>query len=285
MALASPHPKGGTDGHRRRPQCQQGSLLLDIAARVSTGRGMPDRERGRGGVLLLLGEDSVQKTVIQRLTAAGADLGQIAVLNRSVILPRDLALVEETACQIRAKLILIDPIMAFLGADSNNDQKVRGALTPLREIAERTDISVVMVRHLNKRGGRHALYRGSGSIGLVAATRSALLVGRSPDDPDLRVLCQTKSNLGPLAPGLLFEPVSSPEGVVVVEWRGKCAYTPEDLLGPPQSGGGRQAEAMAFLNNLLSTGPVEQRAVKVKSVEAGLAYRTVERQGDPRSPV
>src|SRR4051794_30180595 len=66
--------------------------------------------------------------------------------------------------------------------------------------------AVVLVRHLTRRGGRHALYRGGGSTGIVAATRSALMVGRPPDDPNLRVLRQTRSNPAPLA----FRYCSSP---------------------------------------------------------------------------
>jgi hypothetical protein len=224
-----------------------------------------------------LGKPLLKKTVLQRLQAANADMRLISVPSRPVLIPRDLSLIEEIACQIKAALIVIDPIMAFLGVDANGDQKVRGALTPIKSFAEKTGIAVVLVRHLNKRGGVHALYRGSGSIGIIAATRSALLIGKSPDEPNLRVLCQSKSNLGPLAPSLLFEPVSTPEGVVRIEWRGECDYSAEDLLSPRQPNGGKLAEAMVFLTELLANGPVSQQVVKVKAIETGLAYRTVER--------
>ena len=260
------------------PAVNKSSLLMDLAARVSTGRKMPDGTGGKkGGILLLLAEDSLQKTVLQRLDAAGADMRRISVPNGLVLIPGDLALIEEIACQVHATLIVIDPIMAFLGVDANGEQKVRGVLTPLKSFAEKSGAAVVLVRHLTKRGGVHALYRGSGSIGIIAATRSALLVGRSPDDPNLRVLCHTKSNLGPLAPSLLFEPVSTPEGVVRIEWRGECDYSAEDLLFPRQQSGGRLAAAMVFLTELLKQGAVPQQVVKVKAIKSGLAYRTVER--------
>ena len=204
-------PKGELTVLDGDPSVNKSSLLMDLAARVSTGREMPDGTAGTlGGVLLLLAEDSLRKTVLQRLEAAGADLGRIAVPPGSVVIPRDLARVEEWACQMQAALIIIDPLIAFLGCDANSDRQVRWAMTPLKAFAERAGCAVVMVRHLTKRGGKHALYRGGGSIGIVAATRSALLVGRPPDDPDLRVLAHVKSNLGPLAPSLSFEPVATP---------------------------------------------------------------------------
>ena len=271
-------PKGELTVLDGDPSVNKSSLLMDLAARVSTGREMPDGAAGTlGGVLLLLAEDSLRKTVLQRLEAAGADLGRIAVPPGAVVLPRDLPRVEDWACQMQAALVVIDPLIAFLGCDANSDRQVRWAMTPLKAFAERTNCAVVLVRHLTKRGGRHALYRGGGSIGIVAATRSALLVGRPPDDPDLRVLCHVKSNLGPLAPSLSFGPVATPEGVVKIEWRGECDYTPDDLLAPAKPGENRLAEAIVFLKELLSGGPVEQKVVKSKAVEERMAFRTVER--------
>jgi hypothetical protein len=275
-------PKGEITIVDGDPSVNKSSLLLDMAARVSQGREMPDGSKGiEGGVLLLLGEDSLQKTVMQRLGAAGADIGRIVVPNRPVSIPRDLTVIEEIACQIRAALIVIDPVMAFLGVDSNGDQKVRAALTPLKSFAEKTGVAVVLVRHLTKRGGMHALYRGTGSIGIIAATRSALLVGVSPEEPNLRVLCQTKSNLGPLASSLLFEPVPNIDGVVKIDWRGECDFGPEDLLSPRQPHGGRLAAAMVFLTELLTQGSLPQQIVKIKAIQAGMGYRTVERANHP----
>jgi hypothetical protein len=108
------------------PSVNKSSLLLDLAARVSTGREMPDGAAGvDGGVLLLMAEDSLRKTVLQRLTAAGADLRRIAAPLPSVAISGDLALIEEAASRIGAALIVIDPLMAHLNHDANNDQKVR----------------------------------------------------------------------------------------------------------------------------------------------------------------
>jgi len=259
------------------PCSNKSSFLLDLAARVSTGREMADGSAGvEGGVLLLAGEDSVSKTVIRRLEAAGADLSRIAILDRQILLPQDNRFLEEAACQIFAKLIIIDPLMAFLGPDSKSDQKVRQALSPLAKTADATNAAIVMVRHLNKGGGRNAMYRGGGSIGIIAATRSGLMIGRSPDDPDLRVLCQFKNNLGPLAPSILFEPVDV-DGVPQIEWRSGCDYTASDLLGSPTQHEGRLAEAMAFLAETLADGPVEQTTIMRQAVAGGLACRTVER--------
>ena len=100
---------------------------------------------------------SPQRTALKRLSSSGSTLleriERIAVLDETTTIPNDLGGIEEAVCKVRAKLLIIDPLMAFLGRDANSDQKVRRALAPLKQFAERNNISVLMVRHLNKRGG------------------------------------------------------------------------------------------------------------------------------------
>ena len=167
--------------------------------------------------------------------------------------------------------------MAFLQPDASSDQKVRQALTPLKKFAERLNLAVILVRHLNKSGGGNSLYRGSGSIGIIGATRSALLVGDDPEDPNMRVICHVKSNLAPKGPSLLFEPVGHENGSVRIEWRGECEYTAKDLLKRPNSRGRKQDQAKSFLLEILAAGPIEQAVIQQKAVALGIAYRTVER--------
>lgn len=261
------------------PGIGKSGVLLDIAARVSSGRPMPDGNHGaHGGVLLLAGEDSAEKTIHQRLRSAGAEMQRVAVMNRILSLPGDMAALEQAILQIRAKLIILDPITLYLGSTATNDQSVRKALTPLRELAERAKLAVVLVRHLTKSGGRNALYRGSGSIGIVAAIRSALLLAKSPDDPELRVLLQLKNNLGPIAPSLLFEPVQTDDRAVRIEWRGETDIRAEDLA---RSSGTRPTDkldqARLFLWRQLSEGPMRQAEIEQRAVAEGVAKRTLER--------
>lgn len=260
------------------PGTNKSCITLDLAARTSTGRPMPDgTTHEAGGVVFLSAEDSITKTLPLRLQAAGADLDRIAAIEGGVTIPADLGMIEQQVCQIGAKLVIIDPLMAFFQPDANSDQKVRQALTPLKKFAERQNLAVILVRHLNKSGGRYSLYRGSGSIGIVGATRSALLVGPDPEDPNMRVLCHVKSNLAPKGPSLLFEPVGHENGAVRIEWRGECQYTADDLLKRPKYPGSKQEEAIVFLLETLSDGPIEQVVVQQKAAALGIAYRTVER--------
>ncbi len=259
------------------PATNKSSVTLDLAARVSTGKTMPDDSAGvLGGVLLLQAEDSLDKTVVPRLLAAGADRGRIAQLPETHTIPKDLDAIEKAVIGMEAKLLVIDPLSVFLGRNANNDQSVRQALAPLAEMAERQMVAVILVRHLNKTSGQRSMYRGLGSIGIIAAARSRFLFGLSPKDPNMRVMVHTKSNLGVLAPSLLYEPVGDVDGVVRIQWHGESDYTAEDLLAA-KHGQRAKDEAKQFLSKLLADGPVAQKDVRAKAAQEGLSWRTIER--------
>ncbi len=102
------------------------------------------------------------------------------------------ALVEECG----AKLIVIDPVQAFLqaGADANSLSDVRRALESLRRVCKKTGCAALLIAHLNKGTGRSAMQRVSGSMDFVNAVRSALMVFPHPRTADQRCVLHFKSN-------------------------------------------------------------------------------------------
>lgn len=76
----------------------------------------------------------------------------------------------------------------------NRANEVRPLLKKLGEVAERTDCAIVIIGHLNKASGQQSGYRNLGSIDFIAAARSVLLIGKSKDDPNIRVLVHDKSS-------------------------------------------------------------------------------------------
>ena len=130
--------------------------------------------------------------------------------------------------------MVIDPLMAFLPprVAANLDQCVRQALTPLAELAARTGCAVLFVRHLTKQPvGTGRCTAGQGSMGIVAAVRTALFAAAHPTDPDGRVLAVAKSNLGRRPPALGYRVVESASGQPVVEWTGPVDLTADGLCG------------------------------------------------------
>jgi hypothetical protein len=198
------------------------------------------------GVVIVSGEDGVADTILPRINAAGGDPSKIVVLStvpdrdgreRFLSLPEDIPHVKRAIARVGAKLVIFDPLMAFFSAnlDAHRDQQVRRALAELAILAEETGAAVVVVRHLNKTSGGNPLYRGGGSIGIVGAARSALLVAKHPEDDQRRVLASQKSNLAEAPPSLAFALGEAYNGAVRIEWKGETSLKAHALLAAPVS--------------------------------------------------
>lgn len=283
------------------PATGKSTLTLDIAARVSTGRAWPDGAScRRGGVLLLSAEDGLEDTIVPRLDAAGADRSMICALSsvpirgddgevkpHAPVLPRDIPYLRTVITSRGIRLVVVDVLMAYLNGkvDSYRDQDVRGVLSQLAALAEDTGCTIVLLRHLNKAGGSNALYRGGGSIGIVGAARSAFLVARDPDDPDLRYLAVTKSNLGPEPPTLAYRLVATDLGCARVEWEAEpVPHTAAQLLSGPVSEDEKSErnECADWLSGFLLARGGSAPAADVRKAAniEGLAWRTVQRARD-----
>jgi hypothetical protein len=272
------------------PGLGKSTLSCDLAARVSTGRLMPDGTPGiLGGVVLLSAEDGLSDTICPRLMAAGADLSRIVFLRgmrtdhgeRLPEIPCDLAALEQAIRESGALLVVVDPVMAFLGGDVNahRDQDVRRALAPLARLAERTGAAIVVLRHLNKTAGTAAIYRGGGSIAIAGAARSVLLVANDPEDEDRRVLASIKANLATEPNSLSFRVVGAENGAAVIEWLGQSEHSASTLIAAPADGPERASakEARQFLSGFLQDGPRTSKETLAAARAAGISPKQLER--------
>lgn len=267
-------------------------VTIDLAARISAGAAMPGGHAPASGssVILLNAEDDARDTLRPRVTAARGNADAIRIFaapglghERLPQFPEDLPALEQVIRESRAALVVIDPMMAFFppGVSANNDQSIRQALTPLAAIAAQTDACILLVRHLRKSGGVHAIYRGSGSIGIMGAVRTGLMIARHPDDPNLRVFALSKTNVGPTGQSLSFRLVPCPvSGQTTVEWLGPLDMTTEDLFGssvPLRAGSQARERAAEWLRSFLSGGPRRANEVLEAANAAGIARRTLDR--------
>jgi DNA repair protein RadA/Sms len=219
-------------------------LVADLLARVTTGRTMPDGSAsdlpGPANVLLLTSEDDPSDMLRPRIGVAGADLSRVYLweavttdqVTRMPLLPEDLGQMASIINEIDAKLVVIDPLSAYLSSrlDSWRDPDIRRALSPLALMAADLGVTIILLRHWTKSPGTDLLYRGLGSIGFAAAARSVLAVVRHPEDDNVRVLFGVKSNLGPRPPALAFE-VAQVGMAPVIRWKGPVELASEDLAG------------------------------------------------------
>jgi hypothetical protein len=267
-------------------------LALTLAAALSRGEALPCPELAAppdsmpaANVLLISAEDGLADTISPRLLAARADLDRVFSVDRipegdalrMPVLPDDSTLIAGLIADHSARLMVIDPLTAFLSSDVNTfkDQDCRRALAPLSAAAEASGCAVVVVRHLNKARGANALYRGGGSIGLIGAARSGLLVARHPGAPDRRVVALTKSNLAAATSSLAYRLQMTPDGALALEWLGAVPYSATDLLSNDSEvmQDGRGQAAKEFLFQQLKNGPRSARELLAAARGAGVELR------------
>jgi hypothetical protein len=277
------------------------TVALDYAARVSTGRDMPDGTRGDlyakpAGVVVLSAEDDPATTLRPKLEAMGADLQRIVLLEgvrveNGARMPNlgDLAALEDAIKRVDARLVIVDPLMAYLPSTRNSyrDQDMRAVLTPLIGLVARLSVALLVVRHLTKSTGEtgqvNALYRGGGSIGIAGAARSVLLIApdRSDASGQRRILVRVKGNLSQPPTSLAFH-LDGPEGgVATVAWEGATYATADDLLGATNRDNAdepsRLEEACDFLRERLADGPVPAGELLAMAVTSGISEITLRR--------
>ena len=136
-------------------------------------------------------EDDPARTIVPRLTAAGADLTKVYILeslilaNGSETLPclrADIDAIAVAAAKLGdCRLIVIDPVSAYLkGVDDNRNAVLRGVLAPLKTQAEALDAAVVLVSHLSKGASANGKHRVLGSIAYVGACRATFSLSPTP---------------------------------------------------------------------------------------------------------
>jgi hypothetical protein len=249
------------------PGTGKSTMMLDIAARVTMGRSMPEQSSSTGqpsSVILLSGEDDLDDTISWRLLAAGADMRRVhhvqaALLDDEatapVVIPRDLDLLGDLIEQTGASLMIVDVLNEYLDSkvDNYRDADIRRTLHQIQDMARRTGAAVVMLRHLRKEAGK-AIYRGGGSIGIVGAARAGWTVAHHPEDASMRVLAPVKMNLAVPPIPLAFKLLPA-EGMSVarVDWRGPVeGMTAETLLGDSPSNPDEVAEKRTLLEQTIA---------------------------------
>ena len=259
-------------------------VSLDLAARLTTGRPMPDGapSPGVGDVLILQEEDSTEDTVCPRLAALGADLDRVSFLTSSaddpepLRIPTELAALDRAIRDTDARLVIIDPLYSFLDRSvlAGDERSIRRAFRPLHRLARDRDCVILMIRHLTKQHRSRALYRGIGGMAMINSCRSAWLVGRDPYDRERRVLAEQKMNIAHAQPSLAFR-IQGTGQAAVIEWLGPTELLADHLVGAAASPS--LIRACEFLGEFLKDGPRLRPDVMAAAARCGIAERTLNR--------
>ncbi|MEE1048453.1 MAG: AAA family ATPase [Clostridia bacterium] len=185
------------------------TFILAIAALLTRRNAMPDGYPidNCQNVIYQTAEDNIADTVKPRLVAARADCSRVAyIVDEDVTLNFDDPRIEECIMQTNAKLLILDPLQAYLvqDTDMNNAGRMRQQLKKIADLAAKYNCAVVIVGHMNKTSSEKNLYRGLGSIDITAIARSVLMISRDKTDSSIRYMFPVKSSLAPEGSSIAF---------------------------------------------------------------------------------
>lgn len=252
------------------------TFVLALTALLTRGMSMP------GDALVLpptniiyqTAEDGLADTIKPRLDSLGADCSRVLVIDEN---ERELTMDDHRLAQAiqetNARLVVLDPIQAYLGdgVDMHRANEIRPIFKRLCKMAEQTRCAVILVGHMNKMQGAKSAYRGLGSIDFRAAARSVLLVGRSKDDPGVRIVVHDKSSLAPEGQSILFS-LDSENGFI---WNGFCDTTASELLSGNGPSITKTEQAEKLILEMLENGEVASDELLQRSSALGISERTL----------
>jgi hypothetical protein len=272
------------------PGVGKSTLTSEIASRITTGQAFPNGlPREPRDVVFIAVEDGVADTIKPRVAAAGGNEQHAYFIHieqdGNEITPdleRHLGSIREAILKIgNVGLLIIDPIMALLGnsVDSYRDQDVRKVTTPLARLAEELNLAILIVRHPNKGTSNNALLRGGGSMAFIGSARVGWVVGKHPDNPEIRVLAISKSNIGTMDASLEFRLVNDETyGCARIEWIGSSKLTADNLYESQNSEEKTQTdEAAEWLQEFLSEGGMDSGTIKREAGKLGISPKALRR--------
>jgi KaiC/GvpD/RAD55 family RecA-like ATPase len=255
------------------------TFILHLAALLTKGEPLPNEEvdvqREPVNVIYQNAEDSLEDTIKPRLLEAGADCNRVLVIDESVdcLSMTDERLVRAIR-ETGAKMVVLDPIQAYLGADvdMHRANEIRPVMKLLGDIAEKYGCAILLIGHMNKASGNKVAYRGMGSIDFFAVARSVLLVGRIEGEPNTRAVVQIKNNLAAFGHPKAF--MLSETGF---RWLGDYEITADEVLGGIAPKANKLEQAKQMLRELAeTTNMVQSNEIFEMADKQGISKRTLE---------
>ncbi len=280
------------------PKLGKSYVTLAMAAALSRGLPLPcsDRPNRPGSTIIMSAEDDPARTILPRLTAAGADLAKVHIVESVVrangdealpTLRADVDAIMGAASRLGdCRLIVIDPVSAYLtGVDDNRNAVLRGVLAPLKRLAERLGAAVVLVSHLTKAVSANGKYRVLGSIAYVGACRANYLFVNDPEDATVRrvLMLDNGGNVAPPTPTLAYMIEDRDQGARVRWCDEPVPITVGQALRPLPSPPDEEDRAFfgrecdQWLREMLTAGPVLHAEIMHVGREAGFTRDALRR--------
>lgn len=278
------------------PGCGKSYASLMVCGAFASGWGLPDPansghpgpQREPVNVAYASREDSIEDTLVPRLKWAGCDLQHVRFLTgvkrygKGKAVPLTLQDVDALDREIAAHsyaLLVIDPLQSYLGPGVKmaEAETTRPILDALGALARKHRCTIVLIRHLRKGTADRAIYRGMGGMDFAGVARSMLMIGRDPDDKNLRVLAHAKASIGAEGDSLAFRINRVDDIKAEFQWCGRSERDEDDIVAPEREKGDKQQEALAkdLVHRAMIGGPKSWNDVLINLKEEHNISRTV----------
>lgn len=204
------------------------AFMCAIAASVTTGAPIMGLNVETPGNVLMLSVEDDLGVLRGRISANNGDPNKVYFMPNAAEMTLNSPEIEQAIKQVGAKLLIFDPLQAFLGAkiDMFRANETRPALAKLFEMCNRNDCACAVISHMGKSGlGKSPVNQSLGSVDIPAAMRSVLHIARNPEDDTECIAVHVKSSNAPKGRSIAY-------GIVDrggVEWHGFCDFSVEDL--------------------------------------------------------
>lgn len=187
-------------------------FTLKLAAFFTSGKLFwnenPLEERKPLKIIYLSGEDAVDDTLKPRFAAMGGNEENMFFLDNgtsyeplTIYSPELIGFIEE----VHPDIIMFDPLQGYYekGANANDGVQIRKQAMYLTALAERYKFTPIGIMHPNKNDMMKAADRVSGSKEIVNVARTALYLGKDPENEERVNVAMSKWN-GPIGDGFSF---------------------------------------------------------------------------------
>jgi hypothetical protein len=252
------------------------------AARITKGEpivpGAPAMDPA--SVLVFNGEDAVADTLLPRFRIQGGDpykMNSIDVCpdGSPFLIPQKIDHLSALIGELKIKLVIFDPIYSFMSADMTKSQQVRQAMTELNVVLQKHRCACLLLRHMNKNSqSSEAMYRGEGSIGINAVARVVLQSGFHPADANLRVIANTKANIGLGTNSITYRIDEVPnEQHGLLSWEGTANLSANQLLSPSNRADVEEREDLWYWAEAQL--PITVKEMEKRCKDAGMSIASV----------
>ena len=256
------------------------TMMLNLIAALSSGKCLPDGTplSRQNRVIYQCSEDDPADTIKPRLEAFGAECRNIAFIKEEANsgLTLDDERIRLAIAEYKPVLVVIDPIQAYIGSDSDLQiaAKARKLMRRVGLWASTYNCAIVLIGHMNKREGGKDLYRSLGSIDIVAAARSVLLVEREPLNTYQRTVYQIKNSLAPVGDPLCFE-ICPETGFRWVKRETPPEPQPqtEIIIKQPKT---KHELAAELIRKEMTHGDIESKIIQRMLMENGIGEKTIQ---------